>query len=78
MPTVLRVEGFRFFFWSNERNEPAHIQVEHQSGNAKFWLSPVSLARTWGLNATELNKLHNIERTNRTFFLERWNEFFTR
>ena len=24
MPTVLRVAGYRFFFFSNERGEPAH------------------------------------------------------
>ena len=58
--------------------EPAHIHVEHQSGNAKFWLSPVSLARARGFDASELNKLHKIVVNNQTFFLETWNEFFTR
>lgn len=28
MPTVLRVDGYRFFFYSNEGNEPPHIHVE--------------------------------------------------
>jgi hypothetical protein len=42
MPTVLRVEGFRFFFYSKEGNEPAHVHVEHQENRAKFWLFPVS------------------------------------
>lgn len=29
MPVILRVNGFRFFFYSNEGNplEPAHIQT---------------------------------------------------
>ncbi|MGH9581397.1 MAG: DUF4160 domain-containing protein [Bryobacteraceae bacterium] len=44
MPTVLCVEGFRFSFFSNERNESAHIHVTKQDGIAKFWLHSASLA----------------------------------
>jgi hypothetical protein len=33
MPTVLVVEGFRFFFFSNEGFEPAHIHVEKGDGS---------------------------------------------
>jgi hypothetical protein len=25
MPTILRIKGYRFFFFSNEGNEPCHI-----------------------------------------------------
>ena len=28
MPTLLQTEGFRFFFYSNERLEPPHVHVE--------------------------------------------------
>ena len=78
MPTVLRVEGFRFFFWSNERNEPAHIHVAKGDGIAKFWLRPVSLASSDGFNAVILNKLHSVVRENEALFLEKWNEYFSR
>ena len=78
MPTVLRVDGFRFFFWSNEGQEPAHIHVQRQSEYAKFWLSPVSLARARGFNAGELNELLKIVHSKQTFFLEKWHEFFGR
>ena len=27
MPTVLRIDGFRFFFYSLENNEPPHIHM---------------------------------------------------
>ena len=46
MPTVLRVAGFRFFFYSLEGSEPPHIHVEHGDNVAKFWLSPVDLAES--------------------------------
>ena len=77
MPTVLRLEGFRFFFWSNERNEPAHIHVRRDDDEAKFWLAPVRLAWNDDFNATTLNRLHRLVRENETFFLEKWNEYFT-
>ncbi|WP_439481025.1 DUF4160 domain-containing protein [Cyclobacterium plantarum] len=41
MPTVLRIGPYRFFFFSNEGNEPPHIHVESGEGHAKFWLEPV-------------------------------------
>jgi hypothetical protein len=78
MPTVLRVEGFRFSFFSNERNEPAHIHVTTAAGIAKFWLEPVSLASSDGFNLPTLNKLHGIVRENQALFLEAWNEYFSR
>ncbi len=78
MPTVLRVEGFRFFFFSNEGQEPQHIHVESQDSYAKFWLVPVRLAHSKGYNAPTLNKLHSLVRANESLFLEKWNEHFTR
>jgi Domain of unknown function (DUF4160) len=36
MPTVLRISGFRFFFYSMEESEPPHIYVEHGDNVAKF------------------------------------------
>lgn len=41
MPTVLKIGGYRFFFYSNEGNEPPHIHVEKSDSLAKFWLDPV-------------------------------------
>ena len=44
MPTVLVLNGFRFFFFSGEGGEPPHIHVEHGDRVAKYWLKPVQLA----------------------------------
>ncbi|HAH08230.1 MAG TPA: hypothetical protein DCM05_17180 [Elusimicrobia bacterium] len=38
MPTVLMVAGWRFFFYSNERNEPVHIHCRKADAEAKYWL----------------------------------------
>jgi hypothetical protein len=48
-PTVLRVRGFRFYFFSREERRP-HVHVQHAEGEAKFWIDPVvELAANFGL-----------------------------
>jgi hypothetical protein len=76
MPTVLRVGPYRFFFFSRENHEPPHIHVERDDHYAKFWLEPVSLARSRGIRAHELTELLTIVTENRNLFLERWHEHF--
>ena len=53
-PTVLRVRGYRFYFFSRE--EPrAHVHVYHANGEAKFWLEPtIELAHDYGLGPTRI------------------------
>jgi Domain of unknown function (DUF4160) len=48
MPTVLRVSGYRFYFYSHESSEPPHVQVDRSGSTAKFWLETVTLARNAG------------------------------
>jgi hypothetical protein len=60
MPTVLRLHGFRFFFYSNEGKEPPHIHVEKGDNTAKFWLEPVELANSFGFKAKEINEIRLI------------------
>jgi hypothetical protein len=48
VPTVLRVAGFRFYFYSHENNEPAHVHIDRSGASAKVWLDHLSLARSSG------------------------------
>lgn len=68
MPTVLIFRSYRFYFYSHEPNEPAHIHVDRDRLSAKFWLNPVSLARNLGFNARELRVLEEIIERNQEFF----------
>jgi len=77
MPTILRIRGFRFFFFSREGNEPPHIHVENAEKVAKFWLSPVELARSYGFRSHELNELQQIVEEHRDLFEEKWHEYFS-
>lgn len=78
MPTVLILGPYRFFFYSNEYGEAPHIHVERDSAVAKFWLSPVSLAKSRGFAAQELTKVARLVVEHRKGFEERWNEHFSR
>ena len=35
MPKVFEIDGFRFFFYSND-HEPVHVHVRHGGGEAVF------------------------------------------
>ena len=76
MPTVLRIGGYRFFFYSNENREPPHIHVQQAGRLAKFWIQPVILASSTGFAAHELNKLTRLVETHQKELLEQWHEFF--
>lgn len=77
MPTVLRVGRYRFFFFSNERQEPPHIHVKAGGDEAKFWLSPVELASNYGFSARELNDIESIIEQHQEALKEAWNEYFS-
>ena len=78
MPTILRIRGFRFFFFSREGNKPPHIHVENAEKVAKFWLSPVELSRSYGFRSHELNELQQLVEEHRDLFEEKWHEYFSR
>jgi len=78
MPTVLRSGPYRFYFYSNERNEPPHVHVRRNRSFAKFWLQPVTLASSKRYSSHELRALHAIIEEHRDGFLEAWNEHIRR
>ncbi|MBM4034842.1 MAG: DUF4160 domain-containing protein [Planctomycetes bacterium] len=75
MPTVMRIGPYRFFFYSNEGDEPAHIHARRERSLAKFWLEPVALAASTGFAAHELRRIEVHVAENRRRFLEAWNEY---
>lgn len=77
MPTVLIIKGHRFFFYSLEGNEPAHIHVECDGKVGKFWLDPVNLASSYGFRSHELTEIRSLVIQYKVLFLEKWNEHFS-
>ena len=74
MPTVLRIGKFRFYFFSNEREEPAHIHVKAAEDEAKFWLDPVCLADNDGFSAHELQKIFDLVKAHCDYLQRRYKE----
>jgi len=76
MPTALNKGPYRFYFWSNENNEPPHIHIDRDALSAKYWLTPVKYAGNHGFSARELRQIEALVRENSTTLLEKWNEHF--
>lgn len=77
MPTVLIIGPYRFFFYSGDQDEPAHIHVERDNHKAKFWLQPVRLQNSGGFKRKELNRIQELIEENQAHFLEEWDEYFS-
>ena len=75
MPTVLRIGRFRFHFYSDERQEPAHIHVRCSDGECKFWLDPVVLARNLGLAPHTLREIERLVYEHHALLKEKYDEF---
>ncbi len=76
MPTVLRVGRYRFFFYSNEGEEPPHIHVKSGGEEVKFWLDPVQFESNSGFNSRELSEIERLIEQHWTELMEAWNEHF--
>lgn len=79
MPVVLRIDGLRFLFYSNEGSprEPPHVHVLQGRDEAKLWLHPeVTLAYNDGFSARVLNKIQNLVEENREMLESAWHEYF--
>ena len=73
MPVVLRHGPYRFQIYTNEPDEPAHVHAKRDRAEAKFWLSPVRLARASGFSAPELRKLARLVAFHEAALLDAWN-----
>lgn len=75
-PTVLRVGGLRFYFFSRE--EPRmHVHVHHGEGEAKFWLKPrLELAASYRMSRRRLATALRLVQKNEGAIREAWKGHF--
>ena len=76
MPTVLRSGPYRFFFYAGDGCEPAHIHIERDSCEAKFWLDPVRIERSHGFRSSDIQRIQELVEDNQVVLREAWDEFF--
>ena len=75
MPTVLRIRGYRFYFYALEGTEPAHVHVDKGAGTIKLWLRDLAIARTEGLKPAEIREVLRLTREHHHHLLTAWHEF---
>lgn len=79
MPTLLYIYGFRFFFYSNENNEPTHVHIEKGSSNGKVWLVPnIEIVYMIGFTNKEVRDIMEIIQSNYSQFKTKWDEHFSK
>ncbi len=77
MPTILLLNGYRFYFFSNENNEPMHIYIVKGNAYGKIWLEPViSIVYLIGFTKTETRELNKIVNKHLDLFKMKWYEYF--
>lgn len=78
MPTIFRFDGFRFFFYSDEGTEPAHVHVSKGEGELKIWLHSIRIEYSYNLKASEERIILKIIKNNQKRFLQEWKKFYER
>ena len=76
MPTILRIRGYRFFFYPQDRAEPPHVHVSKAGAEAKFWLGTLALARNHMFRAHDLQEIARILQQHNESLMEQWHDYF--
>ena len=77
MPTI-RIERYKFRFYSSDIGEPPHMHVLDGDRVAKIWLQPVAVEYNRGYKAAELNYILKLTRANQRGLLAAWDDYFAR
>lgn len=75
MPTVLRVDGYRFFFFSDE-HLPIHIHIEKGDGYMRVELDTLNITDKYKFSAKEVKHIMDIIKQNQILLTKAWNEYF--
>ena len=73
------IQGYAFYFFSNENNEPRHVHVRKGDGLVKYWLDPLALADDNGrMKVQEVRRAAELVKENKARLIKAWNEYFDR
>ena len=75
VPTIFKIDGYRFFFFSDEHN-PEHIHIEKADSYARVELDNLKVTDSFNLNSKELKKLLKLVKENKDKLQGAWNEHF--
>jgi len=75
VPTVLREDGYRFFFFSDE-HLPRHLHIEKGDSYMRIELESLKVTDSYKISSKEITKLKKITEKNKELFIGAWNEYF--
>lgn len=79
MPTILYLRGWRFFFYSNEGNEPIHIHARKGGSECKYWLKvelyDIQEAYSYKLSPRDTREVRKIILQHFDEIIEAWNTY---
>ena len=75
MPTVFKINGFRFYFYSNE-HLPQHIHVENGSCYARIVIDTLEITDSYNLKQKEAKMILKIIKEHKEKIKGAWNEHF--
>ncbi len=76
MPTILFVNGYRFYFYAGDGNEPKHVHVEKGEGTGKIWLEPLTAKYFYRFKDQEKREILKLVEANIESLIEKWDEYF--
>ncbi len=79
MPTILKILGWRLFFYSNENKEPIHIHARKGNMECKYWLDVKSFdideAYSFGLKVKDTREIRRIIFDHFDYIAKQWDKF---
>lgn len=65
-------QGYRFWFYEADLDEPPHVHIGKEGQEAKYWLDPVKMARAGKFRPVDLREIEHIINDNLDFLLRTW------
>ncbi len=79
MPTILYINGWRIFFYSNENNEPIHVHAQKGDTEVKYWIKETAYdieeANSYNLSAKDRREIRKLLFDHFEYIISKWDEF---
>jgi hypothetical protein len=80
MPTILRKNGWRIFFYSNEGNEQMHVHAMKGETEVKYWISQklnmISCSNSFNLSPTRQREIEELLIEHLPYIMKSCNNYF--
>ena len=76
MPTIYRESGCRFYFFTDEPDEPPVVHIDKGEATIEVWLASVEVAKSRGFRAHEISGMLETVSAHQVMFTEKWHEYF--